>query len=99
MAFGTGSAGSAGYGTVDETSTETLNASATSVWVKCLVSSANSLYVNIPLLHGTDWLLLEPGDTFIGRFGYLVTVVVNTKALDSSAVATLSWGISAKLGS
>lgn len=97
MAFGeTGSAGAAGYGTVDEVSTEILNTGGTSVWIKCRSSSSNSLLVNIPLIHGSDtWLILEAGDTFIGRFGYYATMVVNAKALDNSNEASLSWGLSA----
>lgn len=101
MALVTGTAGAAGYGTVDEDATAIMSGMATAVYVKCLAFSANDLLLNIPLLHGSCWLLLKPGDSFPGRFGESSwgrqPMAVNVKALDNTAVASLSWGVSAKL--
>jgi len=92
--------GPAGYGTIDDTSTELCNDRGTSVWIKCRGGSSNSIEVNIPLLTGDDyWFILDAGDAYIGRFGYMATIVVNAKAADDSDDADVSWSINAKMSS
>jgi hypothetical protein len=100
MAFSSGAAGVAGSGDVDEVSVQITDGLATSMYVKCLGSSTNSLLINAPTLHAATWLTLEAGDGLVLRFGLGPhSFVVNAKALDNSSDASITWGVAGKMPS
>jgi hypothetical protein len=86
-------AGLAGTGTVDSTGSDILGISngVTAVSVRCLSTSADTLLVNVPAIHGSAYMLLETGQSEWFRSGHANITTVNAKA--SSGTATLSWGV------
>lgn len=95
--MGVAAAALAGWGTVDEVGIDVLDASQgiTAVVVRNLSTSANSLLINVPGMHGSDYMLLEAGQVEVYRVGSDGIKTVNAKALDNSAVATITWGVTA----
>jgi len=88
-------AGLAGTGTVDDTGIDVLSGMdpATAVSVRNLSTSANDLLVKVTGLHGTDFMLLETGQSEIFRRGSGGLSAMWCKAVDNSADATISWGV------
>ena len=98
MAFSSGAAGSAGKGAVDEVSVQITNEIATSVYVKCLASSSNSVMINVPTLNAATWVTLEAGDAIVFRPQRgKASSVINAKATDNSNDATISWCVNGRI--
>ena len=88
----------AGYGDIDNTPTAIYTGACTAFYIKVSSSSSESLLVNIPDLHGTEYFRLEANDAFWGKCltsaGPQVVTQVNVKSA-SATDATFSWAVAA----